>query len=261
MPLRPTSRSLFWPSILALAGFGFLIALGTWQLERRAWKEAILNRIKTQQSGPPVDGTAIWPSLPCATNSTTDRRDACEYQPVKLRGVFDHARERHIFTAAPKAPGVPSGSPGGYWIFTPMKLETGRTAFVNRGFVTEGQKSAETRQAAQGSGMVEVVGLYRAAQARATFDGANDTLRNVWYVRNPAELWSSDPEPLAEKTAYLDMTAPPPTGGWPFPLAGKVELSNRHLEYALTWYGLAVTLLAVYGAFAWGRLRHPTMSG
>ncbi len=260
MSTQTTSRGLFWPTVLALAGFSFLLGLGTWQLERRAWKEAIIERIKQQQIAPPVDATATWPVLACAMDTTRDRSGtACEYQPVKLRGVFDHTRERHIFTAAPKAPGVPSSSPGGYWIFTPLRLETkaetGRTAFVNRGFVTEGQKRAETRLAGQDNAPVEVVGLYRSAQTRATFDGANDPARNIWYVRSPNELWATDAEPAVEKAAYIDMTAPTTPGGWPLPLAGKVELSNRHLEYALTWYGLALTLVAVYGAFAWGRYR------
>lgn len=258
---RLAASGLLLPTALAAVGLAILLGLGTWQLERRAWKEGILARIKERQSSAPANGSASWPNLPCATATDAAPRGGpghpCEYQPVVLRGVFDHAAERHIFTATPKAPGLPASTPGGYWVFTPLKLEFGTTAYINRGFVPEPLKNPTSRIAGLVQGPVEITGLYRTAQARATFDGVADIDRNIWYVRNPAELWGGGHAAAGPATmsAYLDMTGPSPPGGWPRPLAGKVELSNRHLEYALTWYGLAATLIGVYGAFAWGRLR------
>ena len=46
-----------------------------------------------------------------------------------------------------------------------------------------------------------------------------------------------------------------PPGGLPRGGVTRLDLPNRHLEYALTWYGLALTLIGVYGAFAASRLR------
>ena len=46
------------------------------------------------------------------------------------------------------------------------------------------------------------------------------------------------------------MVLTPPAGGQPLPLAGKIELPNRQLEYALTWFSLAATLFAVFVIFA-----------
>lgn len=239
------------PFIMTLIGLSILIGLGTWQLQRRTWKDGIIARIKAQQGQPPVSGTASWPDLPCRTISENTLDDPCEYQPVSLRGVFDHAQERHIFTASPKAPGVPTTSPGGYWVFVPMRIDGGaRTVYVNRGFVPETLKDQSRRVTGQPTQPVEITGLYRSSQKRAMLDGANDPAKNIWYVRNPAELWALG----AAAPAYLDMAGPVPAGGWPLPLAGKVELSNRHLEYALTWYGLAATLVGVFGVFAWGRV-------
>lgn len=88
------------------------------------------------------------------------------------------------------------------------------------------------------------------------FDGVADPAKNIWYVRAPAEMWPADPDgTLNEMWAYVDQTGPIPAGGFPLPLAGKIELSNLHLEYAITWYGLALTLLGVYSVYAWGRLK------
>ena len=250
---------LLVPTLLSVTGLAVLVGLGTWQLNRKVWKEHIQATVKARGAAAQIAATALWPGRPCHDLRDTGLANPCEYQPVTLRGTFDHARERHIFTAAPNAPGVGQGR--GYWVFTPLKLETkGKTVFVNRGFVPEDRKEPAQRVIGQTTQPVEVTGLYRSAQQRAMFDGQNDAPRNIWYVRNPSELWPIDPNAsvLDEMWAYVDQTGPVPAGGWPLPLAGKVELTNRHLEYAITWYGLALTLLGVYGTFAWGRLKGAT---
>jgi surfeit locus 1 family protein len=48
---------------------------------------------------------------------------------------------------------------------------------------------------------------------------------------------------------------PAPPGGLPRGGVTRLSLPNRHLEYALTWYGLAATLLGVYSVFSINRLR------
>lgn len=243
-------KGLLWPTIAMLGALAVLLGLGTWQLQRKFWKDGVLARIAAERTAPPVEGTATWPAVACRVAET------CEYTPVRLRGRFDHTAERHIFTAPPQAKGVAGASRAGFWVFTPLRLDGGGTAYVNRGFIPEELKAISARGTGATDGAVEIVGHYRTAQVRGTFDGANDTGRNIWYVRAPAELWSAESGIGANaRGVYLDMIGPIPDGGWPRPLAGRIEISNRHLEYALTWFGLAGTLLAVYGAFAYGRLR------
>ena len=255
MLARFISAKLLIPTLLSVLGIAILLGLGSWQWNRKVWKENILATLKTRGAAPPAAATAIWPGLPCHDLKDTGLANPCEYQPLSLRGVFDHTRERPIFTAAPQVPGLASDR--GFWIFTPLRLDgSGKTVFINRGFVPENLKDPSKRVNGQTSQSVEVLGLYRSAQERGTFDNQSDPAKNIWYVRNPSELWPADPDgQLNEMWAYVDQTGPPPAGGWPLPLAGKVELSNRHLEYAITWYGLAITLLGVYGTFAWGRLK------
>lgn len=255
MLARFDQSKLLVPTILSAMAFCILVGLGTWQWQRRAWKETILATLATRGKSPPIPATANWPGLPCHDLKDTGLANGCEYQPVSVRGIFDHTRERHIFTAAPQVQGL--GSQQGYWIFTPLQLDgSGKTVFVNRGFVPADRKEPSKRVLGQTSQTVEVAGLYRSAQLRATFDGQNDTAKNVYYVRNPSELWPVDPEArVNEMWVYVDQTSPVPAGGFPLPLAGKVEISNRHLEYAITWYGLAATLVVMYAAFARSRLK------
>jgi len=255
MLARLAKAKLLVPAILSLVALCILLGLGTWQYNRKAWKETILTTLKSRGAAPPIPATALWPGLPCHDLKDTGLPNPCEYQPVSLRGVFDHTRERHIFTAAPQVTGLGSGQ--GFWIFTPLRLDgSGKTVFVNRGFVPQDRKDPRQRVLGQTSQSVELTGLYRSAQVRAAFDGQNDPAKNYWYVRNPSELWPLGADAAVnEMWAYIDQTGPVPAGGWPLPLAGKVELSNRHLEYAITWYGLAVTLLGVFGVFAFGRFK------
>ena len=59
----------------------------------------------------------------------------------------------------------------------------------------------------------------------------------------------------------LDADArPEPRGGLPRGGVTRLDLPNRHLEYALTWFGLALTLIGVYGVFAASRLRPPDIA-
>ena len=252
---RLAKAKLLVPTVLSAMALFVLIGLGTWQWQRKTWKENILATLKTRGSSPPIPATAGWPGLPCHDLKGTGLANPCEYQPVSLRGVFDHTRERHIFTAAPQVQGL--GSSQGYWIFTPLRLDnSAKSVYINRGFVPEDRKDASKRVLGQTSQSVEVTGLYRSAQERAAFDGQNDAAKNIYFVRSPTELWPVDPDaPINEMWAYIDQTGPVPAGGLPLPLAGKVELSNRHLEYAMTWYGLAATLLVMYGALVWSRLK------
>eukprot|EP01039_Chlorochromonas_danica_P018290 gene18290-21958_t len=58
------------------------------------------------------------------------------------------------------------------------------------------------------------------------------------------ELSAERPAPL-----ILLLERPAPTGGDPAPSATPKTLSNNHLGYALTWYGLAAALAGVYIAY------------
>ena len=121
--------------------------------------------------------------------------------------------------------------------------------------------SARTRPAGrQGRppGEVEMTGLVRVPHARGLFAPANDVARNLWYWPDVAAMQASAfaGTEVHAVPFWLDADArPEPPGGLPRGGVTRLDLPNRHLEYALTWYGLALTLIGVYGAFAAGRLR------
>jgi len=266
MPKLLRDNGLLWPTMFTLSGLAVFIGLGTWQMQRKAWKEELIQTIQERSAGEPLAPEA-WLKLQCQRADRAGLAASCDYTPVRLRGRFDHANERHVFAGSPRQPsGV--GGPG-YWIFTPFWLpDHKRGIFVNRGFVPHDRKDAATRAEGQLAGEVEIVGLVRTAQVRGLFDGRNNEAGNIWYVRDPTEFLQAThatvPFGLDQTTTggppdprafYIDQVAPVPTGGLPFPQAPTIELPNRHFEYAITWYSLAATLAGVYLAFARSRLK------
>jgi surfeit locus 1 family protein len=136
--------------------------------------------------------------------------------------------------------------------------------YVNRGFVPQAQKLLSSRPRSVATGHTEISGLLRRAEARGAYSNANDIGKNVYYVRAPMELGVAEPVPPppgpSPRYYYVDQIGPAPPGDLPYPMAARIDIPNRHLEYALTWYGLAVTLLVIVAVFARQRLQHSAPS-
>ncbi len=224
-------------SYLAVAlVFAILSAFGTWQMQRRTWKEALLRTIAERQHLPPATTSDVR-RLKCLPDGGVD--DPCDFRPVMLTGRISDAPPVHIFISIPRQPNGLQGN--GYWVFRHFSPSSGDTAlWVNTGFVPAEQKS----MAVVPSGDITLSGILRRAERRGRFSGANDKKNNIYFVRDPAEFPFA---PSIETSYYVDMTGPVPTSGVPYPMAGKLVISNRHLEYALTWYGLAATWLTISG--------------
>ena len=252
---RLRGAGLLVPAIATACALALLLSLGTWQWNRKAWKEELVATITARLTAAPIDAAA-FAKLKCEPQETVGLAKSCDYTSVRLSGVFDLTNERYIYTGIDKPAGGGIGGQG-FWIMTPFRIAvTGQTIAVNRGFVPETRKAPSSRSAGQLSDELTFTGLIRATEPRATFTGANDPAKNFWYVRNPAELYPVTGEVKIERPQlYLDLLSPIPPGGLPQPTAGRVNIPNRHLEYALTWWALAVTRLGVFGVFVAGRLR------
>jgi surfeit locus 1 family protein len=233
---------LVWPTLLALAGIAVLIGLGTWQLERRAWKQGLLAKIAARVSAAPVPIGA--------TSQTLEPGDDFEYLHVKATGRFLHDKERYLY--APTASGL------AWHVYTPLQLGPGLVVWVNRGQVPDASKAPSRRAAGQVGGEVEVRGVVRHVPVLTLFTPANNAAGNVWYWPDiNAMNASAFPDgPVKAMGFFLEAdAAPAPPGGLPKGGVTRISLSNRHLEYALTWYGIALTLVGVYLAFVISRLR------
>jgi surfeit locus 1 family protein len=242
---RWRQAGLVWPGVLAAAGFAVLIGLGSWQMSRKAWKEGLLAQIGARAHAEPVE-------LSQALRRWHEGDDV-EYLHVRLRGRFLHARERHVFT-------VDERLGPGFNIYTPLETPERRLVLVNRGFVPAPLKEPSTRSAGQVEGEVTLTGLVRRPALRSPFTPDSEPGRNLFYWPDyPNMLASAQPAGASNLTPapfFLDADAEPAnSGGFPHGGVTRLTLPNRHLEYALTWYGLALTLAGVFASFARARLR------
>jgi surfeit locus 1 family protein len=245
-PHRPATRNRSWRSLLlpALLVFAVLIALGTWQIERKAWKEALIASLSERLATPPR-------ALPPAKDwAKLDRADD-EYRRVKFTASFDNTREALVFAAASAF--RPDVTSPGYWVFTPARLADGSTAVVNRGFIPDARRDPKSRPEGQIAEAIEITGALRWPDERYWFTPADDVSHNLWFTRDPAGIAAAkglDPKTVEVAPFYIEQEAPPPPGGLPQPGKLVVTLPNNHLQYALTWYGLAAALAAVFGFWA-----------
>jgi surfeit locus 1 family protein len=239
-------HGLVGPTIAAAIAFLTLVSLGLWQVRRLAWKEALLAQIEMRLHAPtqPLPGEASWPAL-----SPTDY----EYRHVSLRGAFENDKEVAVFDAGGE-PGRPDVGPG-WLVLAPFRLDDGSRVIVNRGFVSNDHKDPATRPAGQIQGETTVVGVMRAPQSRNLFTPADDPAKGVWFTRDPLEIAAF--ERLARTAPFTvdaDASAAAPRSA-PAGGATALDIPNNHLSYAITWFGLAGTLVGVWGAFAWRRSR------
>lgn len=240
---------LVWPTIAAGLALAVLSGLGTWQLERKAWKEALIAQIAARATAAPVSLDAVSDAI--------SRSENLEYTRVTARGRFHLDKTLYVF--------APEGGETGWHAHVPLETTSGRIVLVNRGWIGHAQRQQAAAPVDTPSPEVELVGLLRHPGSALTFTPDNDVARNIWHWRDVSGMaratFPADPGRVMPFT--LDREADPTGTALPgAPRGGvtRVVLPNRHLEYALTWYGLALTLLAVYVSFAWPRWRGRTAS-
>lgn len=229
------NRSILKLTLFAAAGFAMLAALGTWQLQRLAWKEGLIARVEARAHADPV-------RLEEALRRAEDTGDI-EYLRVRATGRFLNGKERHLYT-------VVEGRPG-WRIVTPLTTAKGVIVMVDRGFVPDGLKEPSKRSEGLIEGETTVTGLARASGKANAFTPESDLTRNRWFWRDldgmAASVLNSD-QRARLAPFFIEAEASDVAGGWPRGGVTRVSFPNRHLEYAVTWFGLALALVVVYAA-------------
>ncbi len=235
--LRNFSKSHIVLTVLALVALAILISLGNWQVRRLHWKEDLIARISSRIDRAPI-------SFEKAMGLRGDGEDI-EYLPVRVSGEFLNDRERYYYASSAQGPG--------WHVYTPLRMANGVYVFVNRGFVPDALRDPKTRPQGEFDGPVGLVGLVRNAPAEKanSFVPDNDLKKNVYYWRGLEDMARGAGFTAEDRFApfFLDARATDIPGGWPRGGTTRIDLPNRHLEYVVTWYGLALTLVGVYVAF------------
>jgi surfeit locus 1 family protein len=246
-PTRRLRAGLAVPALFALAAFVTFVGLGTWQIQRKAWKEALIATLEQRLSAAPVDlpPREQWGRLDPAKD---------EFRHVKFFAAFVPGAEALVYAGSSALRSDVSGP--GYWVLAPARLPAGGLIVINRGFVPEGRQDPATRSGSEIVGNAELVGVMRWPEPRGTFSPKDQPERNLWFVRDPVAIASAkgwgDVAPF-----FIELESPQPPGGLPRAGALKVSLRNEHLQYAITWYGLAVVVVVMFAFWLRARRQAP----
>ncbi len=225
-------RPLLWPTVFSLPMLLICLALGAWQVERLFWKQDLIVQRQAAIAAP----SAVVPK------SLAETRDV-EFRHVSDEGVFLNGKE--IFLGA-----TSEGGGQGYQVLTPLLEPGGRIVFVNRGYIPAELKDPAKRAAGQIGGTVRVQGLLRLPPAGKPnwFLPDNRPDLNYWFwVDLPAMSAADQLDRVAP--FYIDADTTPNPGGWPKGGVTRLMLPNNHLQYAITWFSLAVALIVIYVLF------------
>ncbi len=237
--MKAAERRVGFAAPLVLLALAILLGLGTWQVKRLYWKEGLIADIAERRVASPASLSDI--------EAMARAGEDIEYRRLSVKGVFDHNRERHFFATY-------NGSTG-YYIYTPLTLADGRVVLINRGFVPFEMKEAAKRMEGQVGGEVAVEGLARARLAGkpSLMLPDNDIAKNIFYWKDMTAMAESVGIPATQLVPiFIDANDAPNPGGWPKGGVTLTDLPNNHLQYAITWYGLAAALVIVAG-FAYFR--------
>lgn len=223
MGFRPT----LWPTLMAVPMLLVLLGLGSWQVQRLYWKQDLIELRTNRPAAAPV-----------ALSEVPEDLAAVEFRRIVLAGTFMHDREMHLAART-------HDRRLGYQIVTPLKLDQGGYVLVNRGWVPQEQRDPATRAAGQIAGQVSVEGLIRLPGRKSSFTPDNEPARNYWFfVDVPAMAAFAKITPVHPFVVEAGPASNP--GGLPVGGQSKVNLRNFHLQYALTWYGMALGLIVIY---------------
>ncbi|WP_424832873.1 SURF1 family protein [Ruegeria sp.] len=213
-------RRILFLLIFGLAGLGVLVSLGIWQVQRLGWKQGVLAEIESRISADPI-------ALPSQIDA-----DEHKYLPVTVSGEMEPG-EIHVLVSV-KQVGA------GYRIIQSFSTQD-RTILVDRGFVPTTAKQADRL-----TGPMEVTGNLHWPDEIDSYTPEPDIDGNIWFARdvpNLAAALGAEPVLLIARSATDPDVTPLPvdTAGIP----------NDHLQYAITWFGLALVWAAMTGYFLW----------
>lgn len=236
---RPVSRFPWALLVLGLVAMAVLLSLGHWQQRRLAWKENLLAEIhaRTAAAPRPLDDAILQ------FNQTGD----VDYVPVVVQGRFLHEHEMY-FLATHKGQ-------SGWYVYTPLLRDGEPAVLVNRGFVPYDNKNARTRPSGQIEGKITIKGLSRnpLPSKPSGLVPDNDLAGNVFYWKDLTAMWERTGlgSRMSVSPIFVDADDVANPGGLPIGGVTRIELPNNHLQYTLTWYGLAAALAAVLAAYLW----------
>ena len=232
-------------SLFILAAVAVLVGLGIWQLQRRAEKHALIAALDARLTVAPV-------ALPQAAAWAGLAADRDEFRRVAFTATYAPLPDAMVYSSGSALRDDISGP--GAWAFLPARLASGEIIAVNAGFVqnTMQDRTQQDRAASRlvSGRPVALTGYLRFPESPGSLTPAADTGKRLWFARDVPAMaralgWGEGGKSIAP--FYVDLEAPVPDSGIPKPGPLRVRLKDDHLQYAITWFGLAAVVMLSFG--------------
>ena len=209
--------------------FALLVGLGVWQLQRLDWKEALIAHMDARMHAPTVP----------LDEALRNGLEGAEWRHVSVSGQFQHDKEVYEFAQGPE-------DAVGVRVITPFVQNNGQTILIDRGFASQDRKDPATRAQGQVAEPTHISGVARLTQQVSSyFTPAPSMKERMFFARDipamAAMAWVALSAPIV-----IEADAVPNPGGWPVGGQTQVEIPNNHLQYAFTWFALALVAAVFY---------------
>lgn len=215
-------RRYIFPLIIGILGCGILISLGVWQVQRLGWKESMLAEIQARINGPTVQLPATY-------------QPEMKYQPVRISGQT--TGQEILILSGTRDLG------GGYQVISGFVTDDGRRIMVDRGFIPQ-----EDRHVPRPSAPLEIIGNLHWPEEKGSSTPEPNLTEGIWFAREvprmASQLKTEEILVVANQVQGTDQ------GITPIPISIQ-GVPNRHLEYAATWFMLAVIWAGMTVALIW----------
>ncbi|MFH1341261.1 MAG: SURF1 family protein [Pseudomonadota bacterium] len=223
--------------IFSLAMVALCIGLGVWQLQRRAEKHALIAALTERLAAAPgaLPQASQWSAL-------TPGRD--EFRRVRFVATWQPRPDAMVYSAGSAVRDDVTGP--GTWAFMPAMLPSGEIVVINAGFVQNtmqdrAQQDRAVTRLVTGEPMT-LTGYLRFPESAGTLTPPENMAKRLWFSRDHLAMartlgWGEGGKPVAP--FYIDLEAPVPASGIPKPGPLTVHLKDNHMQYVITWFGLA----------------------
>jgi surfeit locus 1 family protein len=219
-------------TVLILGVFVILIKLGLWQVDRLAWKTTVLNQIEKHTD----------------VNIITTRLDIQKHTDTFRRGYLDGSLNMHkIIYVQPRTYNKKVGA----HIYASFKIKNKQFIIVNLGWLENGNVFTYPDFLPGRLG-----GHLRPYEKQNSFTPANNPRKNMWYFANIesfSEHFNIPEEQIFPMILYVE-TGYKLGNAQPFDASTTPKPRNKHLQYAIFWFGMSALWLGL-SIFAYIKLR------
>jgi len=252
-PFDQSQRGTRTFAIFTMAMVALFVGLGVWQLQRRAEKHALIAALDERLAAEPVP-------LPPSSQWNMLTPDHDEFRRVTFVATYQSRLDAMVYSSGSAV--RPDISGPGTWAYIPARLPSGEIVAVNAGFVPNTMQNRGTQDRAVArlitNKPVTLTGYIRFPVAAGVLTPDVEHAKRLWFTRDHLAMahalgWGQGDADVAP--FYIDLEMPVPDSGIPKPGPLSVQLKDDHMQYAITWFGLAIAVVIAFLAWMRGRRR------